>query len=482
MSHIQQKIITLSVIVVFIMAVIWTILTYYNQKSLEQYNDILQRYLRMNEVTMSSQQAVTNLNNYLLAPSEERMSILTNSVQQIKGISSELNDLQDQENSFTLTNYKNMIGSLIESIDLTIMMQTQGNRPARNSYFVEATKISKFISETTLTLVSQELRTYDQFYRNIIEQSANLKRLGFSMMSLISLLMVLFSYYFAKGITRPIKQLTYAARELSRGRFDLEIEVISNDEISFLARTFNRMRININNLILEIQQKAQLESDLQESKLLLRESQLKSLQSQINPHFLYNTLNTLSKKAYLEGSKETSDLIASVAGLLRYNLKRLDRDVKLGEEVSIILQYIDIQKARFTDRLHFEIDADESCYSVKLPGMTLQPIIENSILYAIEPREEGGTVRMVIKDTESRVEVQIVDNGAGMEVEKVQQILNELPVHSDEDGQSTGIGLSNVIRRLRLMYGREDVIEITSELGKGTSITLFLPKVIGLTE
>jgi sensor histidine kinase YesM len=476
MSHIQQKIITLSVIVVFIMAVIWTILTYYNQKSLEQYNEILQRYLRMNEVSMNSQESVTNLNNYLLAPSDERMILLTDSVQHVKEIRLQLNELQDQENSFTLTNYKNMIGSLIESIDLTVMMHKQSNRPARNSYFIEATKISKYISETTLTLVSQELRTYDQFYRNIIEQSANLKRLGFSMMSLISILMVLFSYYFAKGITRPIKQLTFAARELSRGRFDLEIEVNSNDEIAFLARTFDRMRININNLILEIQQKAQLESDLQESKLLLRESQLKSLQSQINPHFLYNTLNTLSKKAYLEGSKETSDLIANVAGLLRYNLKRIDREVTLGEEVNIILQYMDIQKARFTDRLHFQLDADENCYSIKLPGMTLQPIIENAVHYAIEPREEGGTIRMTIKDTDSRVEVLIVDDGEGMEVDKVQHILSELQESSDMEGHSTGIGLSNVIRRLRLLYGREDVIEIISEPGVGTSITLLLPK------
>src|SRR5690554_447299 len=98
MSYIQQKIITLSVIVVFIMAVIWTILTYYNQKSLEEYNEILQRYLRMNEVSTSSQLAVTNLNNYLLAPSEERVKILTDSTRHIRDIESELTGLQDQEN------------------------------------------------------------------------------------------------------------------------------------------------------------------------------------------------------------------------------------------------------------------------------------------------------------------------------------------------------------------------------------------------
>jgi sensor histidine kinase YesM len=108
--------------------------------------------------------------------------------------------------------------------------------------------------------------------------------------------------------------------------------------------------------------------------------------------------------------------------------------------------------------------------------MTLQPIIENAVHYAIEPREEGGTIRMTIKDTDSRVEVLIVDDGEGMEVDKVQHILSELQESSDMEGHSTGIGLSNVIRRLRLLYGREDVIEIISEPGVGTSITLLLPK------
>ena len=143
----------------------------------------------------------------------------------------------------------------------------------------------------------------------------------------------------------------------------------SNDEIAFLAKTFDEMRININDLIVEIQQKAQLEHELQQSKLLLKESQFKSLQSQINPHFLFNTLNTLSKKAYLDGAEETSDLIVSVAGLLRYNLKRIDRSVTLFEEVVVLNQYMEIQKARFTDRLQFKSDIDESCLHVKIPGL-----------------------------------------------------------------------------------------------------------------
>src|SRR5690606_32361593 len=171
-----------------------------------------------------------------------------------------------------------------------------------------------------------------------------------------------------------------------------EIKVDYNDEISFLALTFDRMRININNLIIEIQEKAQLERELQQNKLLLQESQLLGLQSQINPHFLFNTLNILSKKAYLEGAEETSDLLVSVAGLLRYNLKRLDRQVTLYEVLIVLKQYIEIQQARFTDRLNVHMEVDESCLNVKIPGLTLQPIIENAVIHAIEPEEDGGHI------------------------------------------------------------------------------------------
>ncbi|RGP35075.1 sensor histidine kinase, partial [Pseudotabrizicola alkalilacus] len=234
----------------------------------------------------------------------------------------------------------------------------------------------------------------------------------------------------------------------------------SNDEISSLAQTFNRMRININNLFQEIQQKAQLEHELQQSKLLLQESQLKNLQSQINPHFLFNTLNTLSKKAYLEGSEETSDLLVSVAGLLRYNLKWLDKSVTLQDEVMVIQQYMNIQKARFTDRLTLHLEIDQSCLEVQIPGLTLQPIIENAVIYAVEPREDGGQIWLRIKDDDNMVRIEVEDDGPGIPENIRLQILDGELVETNS--ASTGIGFTNVVKRLRLFYGLENVMDIQS--------------------
>ncbi len=465
-------------VVLSIMAVIWISLTYYNHKMQNQYNNILERYLLMNEVSSASQEMITALNNYLLEPSPDTLDVLYTDKDKIQKLKSDVSEFMNKENQFALTNYVNLVDSLTETTDRSLMFHTERETANAMKAFAEATRISNYISDMTLTLIDTELRTYDRFYRGIIDQSVELNKLGIWLFLLITLLLLLFAYWFSLRITKPVLKLSQAANELSKGRFDLKIEVDSNDEIAFLAKMFDRMRININNLISEIHYNAQLENELQQNKLLLQESQLRSLQSQINPHFLFNTLNTLSKKAYLEGSEETSDLLVSVAGLLRHNLRRLDKSITLAEEVRVLQQYINIQKARFTDRLHFQMEVEEACLDVQIPGLTLQPIVENAVIYAVEPEEDGGTVWFRVIDGIEQVTIEIEDNGPGMTNEKIKRILEEAP--DETEGRSTGIGISNVVKRLRLFYNYDDVIHIESRIGHGTKVVLNIPKQKGV--
>ncbi|MCL9659706.1 sensor histidine kinase [Paenibacillus hunanensis] len=474
MIGIQRKIWTLTAMIMFIMLMIWITLMYYNQKTENQYNEILQRYLRLNEVTTSSQQVVTSLNSYLITPAEGNLSSLRRKEEMLRSAQLDISNLRNSENDFALTGYINLIDSLIETSERAVMFHSEKESEDSADAFAEATRISKYISDMTLTLLDKELSTYEQFYRGIIEQSAELKKLGIWILVTMTFWLLLFTYWFSLSITRPIQQLTRAAQELAKGRFDLQVRVNSSDEISFLAKMFEHMRISINGLISEIQQKAQLENELQRNKLLLQESQLRSLQSQINPHFLFNILDTLSKKAFLEGAEETSDLLVSVAGLLRYNLKRLDRSVTLYEEVRVMKQYMEIQKARFTDRLRLYTDIDEECLSIQMPGLTLQPIIENAINHAVEPDEHGGTIEMIVHDQGEHVIIEIADDGPGMSSDKIEQILNEQPL--ENEGHSTGIGFTNVVQRLRLFYGVHDVIDINSAEGAGVRVRLTIPK------
>lgn len=474
MNSIQKKILLLTTIILVIMSTIWFALTYYNNKTQNQYNEILQRYLNMNEVTRASQQVITDLNNYMIDPSNRNLEKLNTSKEKMQNAKYDVFPLRNEENDFSLTNYINLIDSLTETTERLILFNSGNDTEAVAKEFSEATRISNYISEMKLTLLDTELKTYDRFYRNIIKQSEELIKLGIWLIILMTVTLLILTYWFSSSITKPIHKLTQAANDLSQGNFDTHIRVETNDEIAFLAKTFDRMRININNLISEIKKKAQLEHELQQNKILLQESQFRSLQSQINPHFLFNTLNTLSKKAYLEGSEETSDLLVSVAGLLRYNLKRIDRSVTLFEEVAVLRQYIDIQKARFTERLRFHENIDDSCLDVRIPALTLQPIIENAVIYAVEPKENGGDLFFHIYEKEGWVMITIEDNGMGMAEETRINILKEEAVPLE--GHSTGIGFGNVVKRLRLFYGIADVISIESKLGVGTKVVIKIKK------
>lgn len=477
MNTIRKKILTLTTMTVVMMLIIWIALTVYNRQTQDQYNNVLQRYLLLNEINMSSQQLISDLNHYMSESEPEYIEKLDQTKALLLDNQSNVWALGHQENEFELVNYVYLTDSLIETVDRSIRLSLQDDREAAEREFNDATRIANYISETTMTLIDIELKTYDTFYRHIINQSGNINQLGIWLFLFLCFNLIVMTYLISRSITRPIYQLTEAANELSQGKFDAEVQVDSKDEMAFLAKTFNRMRQNINNLISEIQLKAQLEKELQENKILLQESQFRSLQSQINPHFLFNTLNTISKKAYLEGATETSDLLVNIAGLLRYNLKRLNRSVTLFDEVTVLRQYIDIQKARFTDRLHFYESIDPAVLDIRIPALTLQPIIENAVIHAIEPRESGGHLYFRMFDQGDFVLIEIEDDGPGMSEEKIEQLTDGR--FTQREGHSTGIGFTNVIKRLRIFYGANHLVKIKSNVDQGTKVSLQLPKGTG---
>lgn len=470
---IQNKIWGLVSIAVLIMGGIWVALTYFNQQAQEQYSSILSRYLQMNEVTTSSQALVTELNEYIRLPVPAQEEVLQQQEQQLRGIQRQVTMFRTEDNQLDMTNYLLMIDSLIEAADRTKSFVKQSEVDAATQEFNEANRIAAALESRTLYILDRELRTYSELYRDLLSQSQELEKLGLWVLGLITATVLLVTYRFSLSITRPVHDLTQAANEVAQGNFQTPIAITSNDEIAFLARTFDTMRENINDLFQETQEKARLENELQENQLLLKESQLKSLQSQINPHFLFNTLNTLSKKAYLDGAEETSDLLVSVAGLLRYSLKKIDQSVTLAEEVHVIEQYIAIQKARFADRLTFHQEIDSAYLHLHIPSLTLQPIIENAMIHGIEKLVDGGTIALRIYEETEAVIAEISDNGPGMTPNDLDRLMTQ-EVRSGV-GHSTSIGFQNVVKRLQLFYGVSDVVSIQSVPNEGTTVRIRIP-------
>jgi sensor histidine kinase YesM len=253
-------------------------------------------------------------------------------------------------------------------------------------------------------------------------------------------------------------------------------------EFDILSEAFSTMIRNIKSHINSLKETAELEKKIRddEMKLLkyenaLKLSQLKVLQSQINPHFLFNTLNCINQTAIKEDALKTEGLIRSVSGILRYSLSMMNRNATLEEEVNIVKQYMFIQQSRYEERIKFTLNINADLTKVKVPGMTLQPFVENAFIHGIEPKEEGGTIDIDIYEKEDEYIVLIEDNGCGIEEETLNKIISE-EAGQEHIGHTTGMGIKSVVERLELMYDEKNMFKIESKKGEGTKIYLEIPR------
>ena len=220
-------------------------------------------------------------------------------------------------------------------------------------------------------------------------------------------------------------------------------------------------------LMTEMKAKAELES-------LLKATELKALQSQVNPHFLFNTLNTIARLALLEGANQTQDLVYALADLLRNNLRDMDCLRTVEEEVKSIQDYLTIQKVRFGDRIRAYIHIDQDFMQAKVPALTLQPIVENAVIHGLERKLEGGQIHLLALKEEDKIVIQVMDTGVGIAQERIQSIFREEKRKSTH-GQTTGLGVLNVHKRIQYFFGSEYGLSMESVEGTGTVVSVHLP-------
>ncbi len=212
----------------------------------------------------------------------------------------------------------------------------------------------------------------------------------------------------------------------------------------------------------------------------LKEARLKALESQVNPHFLFNTINIIAKLAFLEGAVETEAMAYALADLMRYALRRsssVDGLVTLRDEVEHARQYLLIQSTRYRDRLQLNFEIDETALDLRVPPLSLQPIIENAFVHGLEPSERPGQFLLSVQKSREYVVISVQDNGVGISREQVHNLLMEEPGGAPQhwSAHTTGLGLLHVRNRLRYYYGEKCRLVIESELGSGTTVRLLLP-------
>jgi len=332
----------------------------------------------------------------------------------------------------------------------------------------------------TQNLINSYLAYHSSNYVNLLVETQNRSKTIYVVVILISIAVFIFAVLMSNNILKTIDKLSSSARYLSLGHWEIEdIEEINYRELNILGQTFNLMKKNIRKYIKELKEKSELENRLNQEKMeniekerLLKESQLLNLQMQMDPHFLFNTLNTVSRTAMFENATETQELIIAISKIMRYNLDHKGKMVELKKEIEVLKAYLTIQETRFKEQMNFEINTAGDLENIKIPPMIMQPIVENSIIHGLADTDSEGRVIIKIERLSDKVKIKISDNGIGIETEKLNNILNAR--HQNNENERKSLGILNVIKRLKLHYGK-NILEINSKVNKGTEVIIEIP-------
>lgn len=277
------------------------------------------------------------------------------------------------------------------------------------------------------------------------------------------LLVVLVSFGVASTVTRPISKLSQLMEKAEEGDFSVRFETKYRDEIGVLASSFNHMLEHIGELIHE----------LYEEKQIRLEAQLKSLQEQIKPHFLYNTLDTISWMARAQNAMDVVHLVDALTNMFRVGLSSGKDYITLKEEKNHIANYLYIQKVRYKDRLQYAIEISDDYNGLIVPKLILQPLVENAIYHGIKLKRGGGMIRVTAEIAEGSLYLRVWDNGAGIPAERLEDIRKRK--QRPREQASGGFGLSYIEERIRLSYGAPYGVAINSQEGEYTEVSIRLP-------
>lgn len=332
--------------------------------------------------------------------------------------------------------------------------------------------------EYVMTCRTHRMRDSDDFlqivslhgYQDILSGAMRQSRTGillFGASVIFALTMiVLYTRSYSSRVERFLGQMKKAAA----GNFELEEKLGGSDEISVLYDYLGTMIYQIQKLLAEVYRERLHAEQL---KTRQKEVEFKMLASQINPHFLYNTLETIRMKARYSGQREIEELVKMLAKILRSSLSAGGGDVTLQSELELVCCYLKIQQSRFGERIRYSIESEEGLEDYRMMPLLLQPIVENSIIHGLEGKEGTGHITISAHRQEEQVVIAVFDDGLGMPAERLERVRNSLNVYS-RDGKHIGVG--NVHQRVRLRYGAEYGLTVDSREGEYTKVEIHLPQ------
>ncbi|TNJ62443.1 sensor histidine kinase [Paenibacillus hemerocallicola] len=306
----------------------------------------------------------------------------------------------------------------------------------------------RFVSLDPLSTLS----VYSVAFRNLT--------IGVGLVALLVALVI--STYIAGRITKPLRTLQRNMKRVQAGRFDIRLDVTRTDEVGQLTHSFNQMTERVQTLV----------NDVYKAEIIRKEAQLKALHSQINPHFLYNTLDSMNAIAMLEEVPLLGRMSKMLADMFRYSISQGEQVVPLGDELNQVKRYVEIQQIRYDYKFNLLLSVPDNLLSYRIPKLTLQPIVENAVYHGLEMIPDEGILAITAYEAADAVVIEVFDNGGGIpeeELELIRQKMHEPIDYADH------LGLANVQERLQLHYGDEYGITVDSLYGRATNVVYRLP-------
>jgi sensor histidine kinase YesM len=429
------------------------------------------------------------VNEYLNTKSSESLENYYRSEQSYRNLINGLNgEITDDEMILMQKNIREMSEQYLLDIQDSVNAKRGRNIVRYKEEYENASITFDYITTFIYSLNNEQFKYNSNNYELLRMSLKYLEIISTTVLLVITVFNIVLIILLTRSITDPLMHLTKVANEVSTGNFEVDlVEVESTDEVGIVTRAFNTMIVSIHQYIIKTKESMELESKMKQKELMmtnhLKDAQLKYLQAQINPHFLFNTLNAGAQLAMMEGADKTCLFIENMADFFRFNMKSFDQDSTLKDEIKLVDSYIYILNVRFSGGIHFIKDIDENVADVRVPSMILQPVVENSVNYGIRDIEYQGYIQLSVYQDEETIFISIKDNGTGIDEGTVERIMNTKLTQGNSlkertvTKDSNGIGLGNVINRLKLYYEKEDVFEIKSEgRNQGTEVIISIPR------
>ncbi|MBP7495405.1 MAG: histidine kinase [Spirochaetales bacterium] len=484
MKHkLRNRIVGNSIIIILILSVV-TLYTAFSSLSLARSIELLlQNNLFLKEkIRKNLENTQNNLTGYLMAKNSESLReyihYSSNLYSQIERLNK---DIKKDEQFLLEKNLASLLVKYLEASERAVNAKRGRDVGTYVSQYEETKKIEGLIQFLLVQMNAMYLNAGLQAFLGYRSNLTTILIINLFLILIAFMLSTIFTVRYSFIITEPLERLSETVEAVERSNYNYELPPYEeDDEIGTLNYAFNRMQKSIRNAFDELNRKSELERKLLEEQMhvmeyehKLKEAELLALQTQINPHFLYNTLSAGWQLALSEQDETTAEFLEKLSEFIRYVLRPTNRFVLVSEEIECARKYIWLLQLRFKNRYKFELNIEEEALSYETPALILQPLIENAVVHGLHDLEQGGTVSISVRVQHPYLDLSVGDTGKGMETEEIEKVLNA--AQSETPPNFNRIGLYNVVRRVILATSGQGVVAITAHPGGGTFVQIRLP-------